>query len=120
MNLVLGKIGEQLAIKFLNIKKFKIIKTNYMSPLGEIDIIAENNSILYFIEVKTRSSDNFGTPLDAVDYKKQQRLSRIATYYMMINREYTDSRFGVIGIMYNSDKRKYKLEFIDNAFDQID
>lgn len=120
MNLVLGKAGEQLAIKFLNIKSFKIIETNYTSPLGEIDIIAQNNSVLYFIEVKTRSSDNYGTPFDAVNYKKQQRLSRIATYYMMINREYTNYRFGVIGIIYDYSKRKYKVEFIDNAFDQID
>ncbi len=120
MNLTLGKTGEQLAIKFLGIKGFKIIETNYVSPLGEIDIIAQNKSILYFIEVKTRSSNDYGTPFDAVDYKKQQRLSRIATYYMMINREYTEARFGVIGIIYNSSIKQYKLEFIDNAFDQID
>ena len=120
MNLALGKTGEQLAVKFLDIKGFKVIETNYISPLGEIDIIAQNNSTLYFIEVKTRSSNNYGTPFDAVNYKKQQKLSRIATYYMMLNREYTEYKFGVIGIIYNSGTKQYKVKFIDNAFDRVD
>lgn len=116
MNLSLEKIGESLAGKFLIAKGFKIIETNYISPLGEIDIIAQDNSVLYFLEVKTKHSNNYNISFDAMDYKKQQRLSRIATYYMMVNREYTEYRFGVVGVMYNSVNRKYKVKFINNSF----
>lgn len=113
----LGKTGEELAIKFLTISKFKIIKHNYSCPLGEIDIIANHNDILYFIEVKTRSSDQYGGPFAAVDYKKQQKISRIAAYYLMTERYLGDTQYGVIGIMYNSYTKRYKLDFLTNAFE---
>ena len=116
----LGITGEQLAIKFLIANKFEILDSNYTCPLGEIDIIAQKNSILYFIEVKTRSSDEYGSPLEAVDYKKQQRLSRIATYYIMVKDYSGDSQFGVVAVMYNSYLKRYTVELIANAFDRID
>jgi len=113
----LGQIGEELAIKFLIASKFKIIKHNYFCPLGEIDIIASYNNILYFIEVKTRSSNQYGGPFAAVDYQKQQKISRIATYYLMIEKYLGDAQYGVIGIMYDSYAKRYKVDFLTNAFE---
>lgn len=113
MNVILKKVEEKLAIKFLDLKDFKIIETNYKSPLGEIDIIATNNSILYFIEIKSASSNDH----DMSNYDKQLRLGRIATYYMMINREYTEHRFGVIEILYDSNIRQYSVKFMDKVLD---
>ena len=69
----LGRAGEVKAVDFLKKKGFKILKTNYKTALGEIDIIAEDDGVVVFIEVKTRTDDSFGVPSEAVNYKKQQK-----------------------------------------------
>jgi putative endonuclease len=78
----LGRAGELKAAEFLEKKGFKIIKTNYKTHLGEIDIIAEDNGAVVFVEVKTRSGDGYGAPSEAVDYKKRQKYFRVATEYL--------------------------------------
>ena len=70
---LLGRAGEKLAVDFLKKKGFKILKTNYKTVVGEIDIIAQDREYIVFIEVKTRSSDNYGLPREAVDRKKQEK-----------------------------------------------
>ncbi len=81
----LGLKGEKLAEKHLKKLGYKIIKTNYVTPFGEADIVCSINGSLVFAEVKTRSSYSFGTPAQAVDYKKQNKYRQIAQYYLTIN-----------------------------------
>ena len=82
-NCAKGKIGEELALKFLKDKGFKILETNWRySRLGEIDIIALDKEILTFIEVKTRSSVNFGYPIEAVNKTKIDKIRTIAGIYL--------------------------------------
>ena len=78
----LGLKGEKLAEKHLKKLGYKIIKTNYVTPFGEADIVCTLKGVIIFAEVKTRSSFNFGAPAEAVDYKKQKRYRQIANYYL--------------------------------------
>lgn len=81
----LGLKGEKLAEKHLKKLGYKIIKTNYVTPFGEADIVCLLGDVLTFAEVKTRSNFNFGTPKDAVNYKKQKKYKQIAEYYLLTN-----------------------------------
>lgn len=108
---LLGRAGEKLAVDFLKKKGFKILKTNYKTPVGEIDIIAEDSGAIVFIEVKTRSSDNYGNPCEAVDGKKQEKYYKTATYYLQKEKK-TDvnCRFDVVEI------ENGQINHIFNAF----
>ena len=70
----LGKLGEELAVKFLQKNGYAILETNWTFQKAEIDIIAQKNNILAVVEVKTRSSIEFGLPQDFVKPKKIQLL----------------------------------------------
>ena len=95
----LGRAGEIKAIDFLKKKGFKILKTNYKTHCGEIDVIAEDAKTIVFIEVKTRSNDEYGHPAEAVTPKKIEKYARVAQEYL-IREKKTDSicRFDVIEI----------------------
>ena len=73
-NQYLGKFGESEAEHYLKKKRYKILEKNYRGRLGEIDIIAEKKKEIIFVEVKTRKSDKFGKPYEAVDFRKQRKI----------------------------------------------
>ena len=108
---LLGLVGEKQAVKFLKSKKYKILETNYKRPTGEIDVIAKDGEYTVFIEVKTRTSDAFGVPSQAVDNKKQAKYHKTALFYL---REKglldTPCRFDVIEILDG------QINHINNAF----
>ena len=109
-----GKIGkeqEEIAVKFLKDKGYRIIHRNYVCKIGEIDIIAEHKGFVVFVEVKYRKSDYFGMPREAVNYYKQQKIKRVATFYLKWNRSLnTKCRFDVVEILGD------KIEHIENCF----
>lgn len=78
----LGYRGEDLAAAALKKAGYKIIERNYLSPLGEVDLIARHRGTLVFIEVKTRRNTKFGNPAEAVHPAKQAKLRRLADYYL--------------------------------------
>ncbi len=80
---LLGRVGEKKAVGFLKDKGYKILETNYKTHIGEIDVIAQDNDVTVFIEVKTRSSYDYGAPSQAVDFKKQQKYFKVATEYLI-------------------------------------
>ena len=107
-----GNIGEAIAVKYLKENKIKILETNYKNIIGEIDIIAlDNDNRILFIEVKMRSSAKFGYPREAVNYKKQQKIRRVAELYLKMKKK-TDTyiRFDVIEILGD------KVTYIKSAF----
>ena len=108
---LLGRVGEKRAVDFLKKNGFKILKTNYKTIVGEIDIIAEEKGVIVFIEVKTRSNDNYGNPCEAVDKRKQEKYYKTATYYLQKEKK-TDfeCRFDVIEI------ENGEINHIFNAF----
>ena len=80
---LLGRAGELKATEFLKKKGFKILKTNYKTHVGEIDVIAMDDEEVVFVEVKTRTSDDFGSPSEAVNRKKQEKYYKVATEFLM-------------------------------------
>ncbi|MEA3485611.1 MAG: YraN family protein [Candidatus Aerophobetes bacterium] len=115
----LGKIGENTAVKFLKRKRYEIIERNYRCPLGEIDIVARDKKTLVFVEVKTRSSTNFGLPEEAISYRKKQHLSRIASFYLIYYKiKEADCRFDVVSILMDKDEIE-DIHLIKNAFEAV-
>ena len=113
----LCKKGEALAGKILKKKGYKILKRNYVSKYGEIDIVAYDRGIICFVEVKTRQSENYGPPELAVTKEKRKRIVRTALNYLTINNiEDTDCRFDVVSILYKEDVNKPDIELLERAF----
>lgn len=73
-NLTTGKLGEEIAKKYLEDKGYKIIEQNYKTRYGETDIIAKSGKELVFVEVRTKIGENFGTPEDSLDKRKLKKL----------------------------------------------
>ncbi len=112
---LLGKDGEQIARQFLMEKGYKILQTNYRSRLGEIDIICQDSTTIVFVEVKTRSSETFGTPAAAVTGGKQKKLRLLAQEYLIARgREDQPVRFDVLSIFLSS--RGTEIDHIIGAF----
>ncbi len=110
-----GKEGERLARLFLIKKGFKILEKNWRHARAEIDLIAADEEELIFIEVKTRTSVNFGLPEDCVDRFKQQRLAEAAEAYVQITGFKGDLRFDIISILLNP-RQSPLINHIENAF----
>ena len=80
----IGKFGEDIAERYLKQNGYRIIGRNFSCRQGELDIIAEKNEYVVFIEVKTRSNFLYGTPAQAVDKTKKEHMKRVAKYYLHI------------------------------------
>ena len=95
----MGRAGEREACKYLKKKGYQILETNYRAHYGEADMIAKDNGVIVFVEVKTRSGDEYGTPAQAVDKKKQEKYFKIAQEYL-IKKSLQDQecRFDVVEI----------------------
>jgi putative endonuclease len=94
-----GINGESIASGFLLKKGYEIIHTNWRFENKEVDIIALKGSLLVFIEVKTRTSYDFGFPEEAVNAKKQEHIKTVAQAFCEANTQYQDIRFDVISIL---------------------
>ena len=109
-----GTKYEEDAVSYLKEKGYEILERNYRNHYGEIDILAKKEQLLVFVEVKYRSHNHSGSPLEAVDAKKQRQISRVAFFYCgtRAQGEDTPCRFDVIAI--NSRKQVIHIE---NAFE---
>jgi len=98
-NKAIGTAWETVARTYLEECGYKILCCNYRCKIGEIDIIAQDKETIVFIEVKFRKSKCYGSALEAVNYKKQQTIRQVATYYLMktYHTEYLPCRFDVLG-----------------------
>lgn len=115
-NLSKGKLGEKIAIKYLIKNSYKIIATNYNTKLGEIDIIAIYNKILVIIEVKTRTSIDFGYPFEAVNRSKQNKIINVSQIFLKEKGlKDIQLRYDIIEIYMTN---KVKINHIENAFCQ--
>ena len=81
-NKTLGDIGEEVAADSLRAKGYRILARNWRTSAGEIDIISEQNDVIVFVEVKTRTSDLYGTPQDAITQNKRRRIIRSSLVYL--------------------------------------
>jgi putative endonuclease len=112
----LGKKGEEMALRFLKKRGYRIIEQNYVCKMGEMDLIAKEKDTLAFIEVKTRTSTAFGPPQLAVNSSKQRQLSKVALYFLKEKKlEDVKARFDVVAIIL--DQNGEEIELIKDAFD---
>ena len=112
-----GFLGEKLAGRFLRKNGYKVLYRNFRGRSGgEIDIVCRDDDTLVFVEVKTRARENFGRPIEAVDRRKQKRISRggLAWLRMLDNPDIL-FRFDVVEVIIAEDG-KPRLELIKNAF----
>lgn len=115
-NLILGKSAEAAAAGFLKQKGYKVIKKNYKTKLGEIDIIALDKDTLCFVEVKARNSLRFGAPEEAVSAFKQGQICKAALSYLKENNNFAQkARFDVVSVTYLEGIPKFDL--IQDAFE---
>lgn len=109
----IGKEKEDLAVSYLEKRGYKILERNFFMRGGEIDIIATRESTIIFVEVKYRNTVKYGSPEEAVTYRKQLRIAKTALYYIKKRNISLESsfRFDVIVISGTS------VSWITNAFD---
>lgn len=118
-NKFLGGIGEKAAAEYLESQGYRIIERNYKCKLGEIDIIAADKDTVVFVEVKTRSSNTFGQPGEAVNYHKQKKIVRTALSYISNKKLFNwMSRFDVVEVITDND-RIIDINLIRDAFQYI-
>lgn len=111
-----GKRGEDLAAAHLLEQGYRIIARNYRCLYGEADIIARDGDTIVFVEVKSRKTENFGLPQEAVGLAKQQKLSRISLCYLQEKRLHAcKARFDVVAVSLSSAGTR--IDLIRNAFD---
>lgn len=110
----LGKLGEELAVDFLQQNGYEILETNWVFQKAEIDIIAQKENVLAVVEVKTRSSIEFGLPQDFVKPKKIQLLVKAVNEYVISNDLDVEVRFDIIAI--SKEEKEFKIEHIEDAF----
>lgn len=112
-NFEIGRLGEDAVALYLERMGYRILARNYRSRFGEVDIIFQDRGCIVFGEVKTRSTNYFGEPQEAVNYKKQRRIIATAkTYIANKNITGVNLRFDVFEVYYNTKKIKH----IENAY----
>jgi putative endonuclease len=113
---ILGAEGERAAEKLLRRRRYAIVERNYRCPAGEVDLIALDGLTIVFIEVKTRTQEGFGSPLDAVDRRKQRQIARAAKYFLSERHLHDrDARFDVVGVWWEGGR--VTCELVQNAFE---
>ena len=115
---ITGSNGESRVASFLRKSGYTIIKRNYQCRFGEIDIIAEKDEFIVFVEVKTRKKDSMVSALESVDSYKQQRIIKTAQDFIVKTSCELQPRFDVAEVYVTDDgeKLKYSLNYIKNAF----
>lgn len=115
-NKILGAFGENLACGYLSECGYRVVERNFSCKAGEVDIIAIQGDNVVFVEVKTRSSEEYGLPSEAVSISKQRKIVKTALYYLQSNRllDYM-CRFDVIEIIID-EENNHRINLIKDAF----
>ena len=112
----IGNIGEELASMFLMKRGFKIIERNYRKKWGELDIVAEKDRIMHFVEVKAISNSNF-RPEDAVRAWKKERMSRAIRTYLLDHKvpDETDFQIDIAAVFLDFTRKKARIRMLKNV-----
>lgn len=111
-----GKQGELLAAKFLEGQGLRIATHNFRCPLGEIDLVGWDRETVVIVEVRSRYCKNFGLAQESISINKQQRLTRLAQWYLKQNRlEGRPARFDVVAIDWSDAEPR--ITWVPNAFE---
>ena len=114
-NLLLGRLGEKEAEKYLTSQNYRIIARNFRTRNGEIDLVAQENNILVFVEVKTRKNNLFGLPEEAITPAKIRALIRASQYYLLTQNQLSVSyRIDVVSIKLDEDDKPEQIKLYKN------
>ena len=111
----IGSFYEAAAIRFFEAEAYQLIAKNQYTPFGEIDLILMKNNVLYFVEVKFRASDAYGTPRESINPRKITHMKRSAMHYLKENRSnYQAYKIAFMGI--TRENGTLNFDFIENIF----
>ena len=120
-SLSLGERGERAAARFLRRAGYKIVARHYRSRVGELDLIATDGRMLIFVEVKTRRSAEYDHPAEAVDRRKQRRMTRTAEVYVKRHRlSGIAARFDIVAVTWPDSARRPTIEHFPGAFEAVE
>jgi putative endonuclease len=113
---ILGAEGERAAESLLRRQGYRVLARNYRCPLGEIDLVALDGKTVVFVEVKTRTDESFGDPLEALSARKQRQITRVAEHYLTAHRlADREARFDVVGVRWEDGQ--LACDLVKDAFD---
>ena len=111
-----GILGEKLAWDFLKKRGYRILVTNYRTPQGEIDIVARHKDSLVFVEVRTKTSLEFGSPEESITPAKKERMRAAAFFYRQAHSNLPLTwRIDVVAVELNQKGKLSRIELIENA-----
>ena len=112
----LGSQGEKHALDYLIKKGYKLIAQNYHNYIGEIDLIMKDGETIVFVEVKTKTEQDYGNPLEMIDTRKQKKLLQcVKAYLQKYNLLESELRIDAVSVVVDIWGNKLKLEHIENA-----
>jgi len=115
----LGKLGESLAARELERRGYRIVERNWRCPIGEIDLVAEKDGALIFVEVRTRRGSERGTPQESVTPAKQAKLIELAqTYCQQTKGDDRDWRIDVVAVEMSPRGELLRIDVIENAVEE--
>ena len=115
-HLIHGELGERAAKRYLRKQGMKFLTANFRTDRGEIDLVFRDADCLVFVEVKTRSSEEWGRPASAVDKERRGRLTRAGLDYLhKIHNPRIKTRFDIVEVLLN-DGRVGEIRHLVNAF----
>ena len=109
-----GQAAEQLACDYLTEQGLQLVTRNYSCRLGELDLIMRDGAHLVFIEVRSRRTSRYGLPEETVNFRKQQKLLKTASYYLQRQRFDGPCRFDIVAI--SRDNKQQSVRWIKDAF----
>lgn len=111
----MGRAGEEFTCEYLKKCGMRVLARNYRAKKGEIDLVARDGDTIVFVEVKTRSSNAYGTAGEAVTYRKQQMIIKTAQWYIMQNNiKESNFRFDVAEV--SAGDAGFSINYLRNAF----
>lgn len=112
----LGLVGEQVAERWLRGKGWRVVQRRFRSGHRDIDLVVERDGVVAFVEVKARSGDQFGDPVEAVNWRKRRELTRSASVWVdRHGREGDSYRFDVVGVLISGGKAR--VRHVEHAFE---
>ena len=111
----LGELGERIAERWLARRGWRVVHRRYRFGHRDIDLVVERDGMVAFVEVKARSGEKFGDPVEAVNWRKRRELERSALSWISHHgRSYESYRFDVVGILVQG--RRVRIRHVENAF----
>jgi len=118
LNYTKGKLGEQIAIEYLKKKGYSVIKSNYRTRFGELDIITSKDNLLVFIEVKLKTGTDFGIPEEMINPKKLRQIQNTAEMFLLqemtLRAKFKQYRIDAVCIILNQDTSVKEIRHYEN------